>query len=172
MNKVELIGECWMWKSTLVDNGNGQMYPQFWNEGKTVYAHRYAWSIVNEKKISRSQFVCHKCDNPSCVNPDHLFLGSHRDNMKDMINKNRQAKGDRHGAKVKPESIMRGERNPRAKLTNEIVEEIRRTCKRGDRSRGGLSQRALAKKYGVSHSVIGKIMNGKLWGDIPVTKEG
>lgn len=76
---------CWLWIGYTMKNGYGQItYCQ-----KSWLAHRlsfYGFNNIDPKEL----YVCHKCDNPSCVNPDHLFLGTHKDNMKDMVSKKRQ----------------------------------------------------------------------------------
>ena len=118
-------------------------------------------------------FVLHKCDNPSCVRPDHLYLGTHRDNMKDMVVRGRSAKGnksptrlhpesiaygDRNGRHTHPEKTARGERHGKAKLNWAQVDEIRALCKNSL-----LTIRQMAANYGVSHGVIVKIIGGKTW---------
>jgi hypothetical protein len=92
-------------------------------------------------KIPQGLCICHTCDNPRCINPEHLWLGTHADNRFDCINKNRQSKGEKH--------------NPNAKLTNEQIKEIRSDKKS--------SQTALAEKYEVSCSTISNIKNFKTW---------
>jgi hypothetical protein len=91
--------------------------------------------------------VCHRCDNPSCVNPEHLFLGTHRDNARDMLDKGRSY--DRRAA-------MLGERRA-AKLDWEKVREIRRLAE------GGAHPRALAQEYGVTPANIRAVLKGKTW---------
>lgn len=107
-------------------------------------AHRVAWRLVNGP-IPEGMWVLHHCDNPSCVNPKHLFLGTPKDNAQDMIKKGRQ--GDN-----------RGENAGGAKLTAEDVRAIRR-----EYARGGVTQRALARRYGVSKGSIWYIVNYGTW---------
>ena len=95
--------------------------------------------------------MLHRCDNPPCCNPDHLFLGTHTENVADMV-----AKG-RHRGGMSPEQAPRGERHWGAKLTNEQVAAIRAM----PRQRG--LQTRLARQYGVSDATISMILNGKAW---------
>ena len=97
----------------------------------------------NEKKIRKGMFICHSCDNRKCVNPDHLFLGSLRDNHNDMMSKNRQAKGSRMGC---------------AKLNEQKAVEIRKLY-----SEGFHTQNQLAKIYGVRQTKISDLVNRKTW---------
>src|ERR1035438_7769338 len=98
-SKVKKTDECWVWLSTK----NKQSYGVFAIKRKSVKAHRISWEIKNGKIPDRI-FVLHKCDNPQCVNPDHLFLGSAKDNTQDMLSKgrNRNAYGEKHGSKTHP----------------------------------------------------------------------
>lgn len=86
-SKLRPVGDCLEWQGCL-NHGYGQMGV----DGVTVLAHRYAWARVNGP-IPDGLFVCHKCDNPPCCNVDHLFLGTHQDNMDDMVAKGRQRNG-------------------------------------------------------------------------------
>jgi hypothetical protein len=90
--------------------------------------------------------VCHKCDNPSCVNPDHLFLGTKQENNKDKIQKGRSARGVKAG---------------KTKLTENHVRSIRLEYRKG---KHGFGTPALAKKYGVNPQSIMAIINGSSWG--------
>lgn len=85
---VDKSEKCWIWKGAF-DGLN--RYGTFWDGKRQINAHRYSYFYFNNI-IDTSLYVCHKCDNPKCVNPDHLFLGTQEDNMKDMYNKNRQRK--------------------------------------------------------------------------------
>lgn len=126
---------CWLW------TGYCQRYGFFkWN-GKQTHAHRVSYEI-HCGKIPTGMEVCHKCDVPSCVNPDHLFLGSHDDNMKDMVRKGR-SKGVRHRLKV-PLSLIPTIRNdPRP-------------------------SRQIAKEFGIGKTHVLRIKNGKC----PLDKRG
>ena len=107
-------------------------------DGKTVYAHRFFYELFYSR-IPDGYFVCHRCDNPRCVNPDHLFLGTQNDNIQDAIKKGRLNNA--------------GERNGMAKLNEEQVDEIRERYERGN-----VSYSTLAEKFGVSYSLVHNIV--------------
>ena len=105
-------------------------------------AHRVAYFIAYGP-IPDGMFVCHKCDNPSCCNPDHLFLGTPKDNMMDMLNKGRNVT-----------ISLKGEKNPNAKFSNKDVTEI---------ANGSLSFREAKSRYGISKSHFYRLRNGDAW---------
>lgn len=133
-NKVDPTPTCWLWTRAT----NIQGYGRFWDGEKLVGAHRFSWELHNGS-IPVGLFVLHQCDVPSCVNPDHLFLGTHRDNSQDKLNKNREAKGEMNGHAI---------------LAKEDVLSIRASK---------LSQRTLARRYGVDQSTISLVVNHKRW---------
>ena len=136
-------GDCHVWTAHLNENG----YGTFKIEGKHCLAHRVAFEISNAI-APNDNHVCHRCDNPKCVNPDHLFLGNHVINMADMAKKKR----------ARP---PKGESHPSAKLTREKVEEILRD----DRSAA-----AIARDYGVSDGAILHLRAGMTWKSVPRPK--
>lgn len=89
---VERGKSCWLWTGNRNQAGYGQL--RLGRRGGTVSAHRLAWQLFRGP-IPDGLIVCHHCDNPSCVNPDHLFVGTHKDNAQDMIAKGRRAKSHR-----------------------------------------------------------------------------
>lgn len=121
--------------------------------GKLRIASRVAWELSNGA-IPGEMCVLHHCDNPSCVNPAHLFLGTKADNGADMVAKGRQARGDRHGSRLHPESRQRGSGHVRAKLTEADVLEILADKR---------PRRIVAKEYGVSDHSIHLIRHRKTW---------
>jgi len=82
-------GGCWLWRSSKMRTGYGTLC--IWSEGrpKNVYAHRIMWELTNGCTAPKGQYICHYCDNPQCVRPDHLFLGTPTDNIKDCWTKGR-----------------------------------------------------------------------------------
>lgn len=130
---------CWLWLEGL--NGRSG-YGKISSGGVWVYAHRFSY-LVYRGPIAAGLFVCHRCDNPGCVNPDHLFLGTQKENMAD---RDRKGRNGAHG--------LYGEKSHTAKLNDEKVRAIL-----ADRR----SQTAIAKDYGVTQSQISRIKNGHVW---------
>lgn len=133
---------CWHWRGHRDENG----YGKFLVGGKCVTASRVAFFLRNGEWPNHA---CHKCDNPPCCNPDHIFSGTHQDNMRDMMEKRRHKAycGERHGS---------------ARLTDKTVLEIRKKYKAGN-----VSMINLAKQYGVSFSSIQRVLTRKTWRHLP-----
>jgi len=140
---------CWEWLGTL-SRGSKKQYGTIKVDKKSVGAHRYSWEIHNETKIPQSMIVMHKCDNPKCVNPMHLVLGTHAENMVDMVSKGRQAKG----ASFRNRQPAKGSKNGLSKLTEDQAKEIF-----NDKN----PQRQIAQRYGVSQAVVHNIKSKKTW---------
>jgi hypothetical protein len=149
-SKVSKSETCWTWTAKKRPGG----YGLFSLGGKMLQAHRVSWTFENGE-IPDGMDVCHKCDNPSCVRPDHLFLGTHTDNMHDMIAKGRE---NMYGRKSAVPKSTRGENSHTAKLTLLQVTEIRRLYAE-EHVRVG----QLAKLFGVCHSNISLIVHSKRW---------
>jgi hypothetical protein len=148
--KVERGPECWMWRGTITHHGYGVISVGGRASGRE-YAHRASWELTNGP-IAAGQVVCHRCDNTSCVRPDHLFLGTQAQNLADMRQK---------GRANDPSRGSQGERNGRARLTWEQVREIRRRWAAGEQ------QIALAREFGIGSTTVGHIVHGRRWHDIP-----
>ena len=144
---------CWTWTGTQRRGGYGAVRTM---DGMRQ-AHRVMWTLTNGE-IPDGMILCHTCDNPKCVNPNHLWLGTHATNAADRQRKNRSAIGERHGSRTKPERILRGQHAPGAKLCPSDVFEIRRLYQRG--VNGYVT---LAKQFNVSTFAIRQIVNGRTW---------
>lgn len=131
--------------------------------GRIYKVHRVMYAL-RVGAIPDGQLVCHRCDNPPCCNPGHLFLGSNADNMADKAKKGRAAKGEKSGSRLHPERLVRGESHRSAKLNYDKAEEIKQ------RVTDGLGVRAAAREYGVHHSTICLIMKGRTWNRLPANK--
>lgn len=83
-SKVDKTDSCWLWTGAVNDHGYGQVYVN----GKLAYAHRVAL-VLSGRQVPPGMFACHHCDTPNCVRPDHLFIGTNADNMRDCANKGR-----------------------------------------------------------------------------------
>jgi len=134
--------ECWLWQG-VKRNGYGMLSAD--RTGKGIGAHRVSW-MIHFGEIPDGLFVCHRCDNPSCVNPAHLFLGTLRDNHADMMAKGR----DGHGA-------AKGISNPSAKLTESQVKEIRAMAAQG------MTQVEIGQRFGITQAHVSDIVLRKVW---------
>lgn len=130
--------ECWPWTGGL-NKGYGVIAV---HGSKVRIAHDVAWEIHHQRKLPRGMVIRHTCDNPQCVNPAHLLLGTHGDNCDDKVSRNRQAKGEGHGVSV---------------LTEPEVRSIRALCAAGH------TQRSVAGQFGVSQGAISLIVRRKMW---------
>lgn len=133
---------CMIWNGNKSADGYGEYYFC----GKTLRVHREAYRFVNGDFDDRL-IVCHRCDNPSCANPDHLFLGTNRDNTNDMLAKGRSAKGERHG---------------NSRLTSESVLAIRKM-----REEEGKSFRDIGVAFGICKEAARQVCARKRWGHVP-----
>lgn len=175
---------CWEWQGSLGQEG----YGNFPIRGSTEKAHRIAYRFF-KGPIPPGMCVCHTCDNPPCCNPDHLWLGTWMDNVRDKYAKGRgnHARGERNGAVMhperlhrgphktprklirgldhwavkNPERLARGEKHKKSKLTKEKVIDIRRRCANRENCY------ALAEEFGVSSGTVHAAAIGETWKHIP-----
>lgn len=150
--KVNKTDNCWLWTASKRHKGYGAFV---WadDEGRIIQgrAHRFAW-IILVGAIPRGMMVLHKCDNPACVNPAHLFLGTNQDNVNDMMRKGRHV----NGGTYRPGNYERGERHRNAKLTTVQVLAIRQDAEM-------LPYTQLAAKYNLTVGHIHRIVTRKAW---------
>lgn len=187
--KVEKTDTCWLWTAAVASGGYGQIWEDGRYVLAHVWSYIEANGPIENYGRGRGKVgVLHECDNRRCVRPSHLFIGTAQVNAQDAKAKGRLPSGDRHWSKFKPELVprgvrhrsvtspetlarglkngwytkpecrpdRRGEKNGRAKLTDDQVEQIKSLVKIG-----GLSHRAVAIKFSVSHSAIDAIIAGR-----------
>lgn len=133
---------CWLWSGGV----DGKGYGALWQDNKLQRAHRISW-ILHNGEIPNRLFVLHKCDTPSCVNPNHLFLGNQSDNTLDSIRKGRYSPLDN-----------KGEKNPISKANERIIFDIRSSDK---------SCSELAIRYNLEYSTVWKIKRYMSWKHLP-----
>ena len=140
--RVKKTDGCWLWVGYLNIRGKGVVYLN----GKSIYASRFSY-LIHKGEFPKKLYVCHTCDNPKCVRPDHLFLGTQVDNMLDMKLK---------GRANKPKGTLNG----RAKLDERSVRFIRRNYRKRH-PRFGL--KPLANRYGVCTLTIREVVDRHKW---------
>lgn len=136
---------CWLWTRCRDKDG----YGNFQYQGRRNYSHRIAYRVTHGP-IPPGMVVSHSCDEPNCINPDHLSATTHMDNMKDKVKKGRH-------------NMPRGTNHYMAKLTDDQVREIRVDC-----ASGTMSQSAIARKYGVCQMMISRIKRGLRYTEQPL----
>jgi hypothetical protein len=137
--KIGEPSDCWEWQGWRHPFGHGQIGRGRRIEG-LAYTHVVAWEVTNGP-VPDGMYVCHQCDNPPCVNPAHLFLGTAADNIRDMVRKRRHSFGEAHASK----------------LTEDDVLAIRRRIAKGE------TQQCVADSFGISRSMVGKISRFNRW---------
>jgi hypothetical protein len=135
---------CWEWTGCCNHDGYGKIK----DSGKTVTSHRVSWELHNGP-IPEGVLVLHKCDNPKCIRPDHLFLGTDKSNAEDKVAKGRQG-------------TLKGEALPQSKLRESDVRSIREMYRRHQSRTDGL-RTFLVKWFGVSRSTVSGVASGTTW---------
>jgi hypothetical protein len=130
--------QCWEWQGARNHHGHGMFAPQG-HIPRCTHAHRWLYQYVHGVILPSNITINHRCDHPPCVNPQHLYAGTHQDNMRDMVARGRQTRGTAH---------------PQARFTEEQVRAVRASR---------LSCVALARQYSVNLQTISNIKNGKTW---------
>ena len=138
ITNIKIFNNCWEWQGTKTTDG----YGIFYHDKIIYYTHRLSYELFVDK-IPDGLQILHSCDNPCCINPEHLRVGTNYDNVQDRQAKNRQAKGISHG---------------RHKLTENEVLEIKRLY-----STGKYTQQELSDNFNMSRSHICNIINNKFW---------
>lgn len=163
LDRIQKKEDCWEWMGSLTKVGYGKIQVK----NKNYTTHRLSYEIF-KGQIPDGNMICHSCDNKKCINPEHLWVGSAKDNMHDMIQKGRKVAktGWKHTEetkqkfKLRPHSDRRGEKHHLSKLTSEDVLNIRKMIESGEKIID------IARKYNVDQSAISNIKRKRNWSHI------
>jgi hypothetical protein len=165
--RMGLPDECWEWRAST----NSYGYGKFGIVGRVLGAHRIAWEL-SHGPVPEGQCVLHRCDNPPCCNPAHLFLGTQADNMRDCKAKGRNPHGERHGSHLHPERRARGERSGaytmpdrrvRGEANGQSKIEADDVCAILALWHGGMLQGDIGERFGICQQEVSNIVSGKAW---------
>ncbi len=152
---------CWTWQTK---SRNYHGYGVLRDHGRNLLAHRVSWETF-KGPIPAGLWVLHRCDNPPCINPEHLFLGTVRDNQLDSMKKGRASppprnapSGDKHWSRRHPERVKRGEQLPKTRLSEKQASRILKLY-----AGGRFSQASLASRFGVSRGAIAALVQRRSW---------
>jgi len=140
VTRVPALGSCWEWRGRTDDSGYGVL--KF--HGSVKRPHRVLYEVESGEPLG-NLYACHHCDNPKCINPSHIFAGTQRHNMADMVSKRIPKRGNRRHS----------ERDVRAAVS--------------EYQSGGVSQASLERNYGFSSGTLSRILSGKIWVDLDLT---
>ena len=135
---------CWVWQKGLVETSGYASITRSYKKNVQEGGHRLAYAVFNGVDIPDGLYVCHTCDNKACINPDHLWLGTQKDNIRDMMKKGRRV-------------WAKGEQVANSKLTDETIRAIRKSDEQ---------VKKIAEKYGISSGHVSNIKSGLLWGHV------
>lgn len=138
--KLDETTGCWLWTASCAGKGYGQI--KIPGERVQIYAHRLSYILHKGVDVEKGKHICHTCDTPKCVNPEHLFMGTNHENHMDMKNKGRST---------------HGEKNSQAKLTEEKVIQLHGMVKLG------IPTKEIARLFGIHQSAVIRIKNGTRW---------
>lgn len=155
------LGPCWIWTASRTHKNYGNFGTG--GSGRIAPAHRVSW-FLEHGDLPDDRFVCHRCDNPSCVRPTHLFLGTHIENMADRTAKRRGRRPNLKPSYKKPKpplkGLPRGENNHAARLTADLVVQLRLD------SQAGMTVSNLSRKYGLARSTLRAAINRETWAHV------
>jgi hypothetical protein len=154
---VSKTDSCWIWTGS-----RSKGYGDFTIRHVKFKSHRIAWVLATGQWPPDNLCVLHRCDNPSCVNPDHLFLGTNADNVADRHAKGRDARvsGDANGSRLHPERLPSGVDHHRSKINPDKAREIRSAW------RSGARQVDLALRYGLNQGTVSAICRNVIWKEV------
>lgn len=165
--KVDKSSTCWNWTADVNTRGYGFFALR---HGVKIYAHRYSYQLA-AGPIPKGLFICHRCDNPRCVRPDHLFAGTQKQNIQDAVSKGRMARGDRQGSRKvflsrapaelrePTNAYARGAKHGMSKLTEPKIRTIRLLS-------STMTQGAIAHQFGVTAGAVSLILSRKRWAHV------
>jgi hypothetical protein len=151
---------CWLWTRLKNPEGYGLFFVTRDGRKRLAMAHRVAWVRANDGAVPDGLYVCHRCNTPSCVRPDHLYAGTPKENARDRIAHGLGIAGNLNPSRTHPESIKRGEAAPGARLTEESIMVI--LAAHG----AGVSIRLLARVFDVKPKTIRSATRGDTWGHV------
>ncbi len=143
-SKVNILSDnkCWEWQGAKTTAGYGVIRIDY----EANYTHRLAWSLKNKGEIPKKGVICHRCDNPACCNPSHLFLGTQADTVRDAASKNRMPKGEKHF---------------NTNITTDIVRQIRYL---GEYTT--MTKKKISERFGISRQAVTDILYKRTWGHV------